>query len=438
MKHEQNIDNLFRDGLKNSGMEYKPEYWQQMETALDKRRKNLLLRRESSLMILVVLLQAWLYFIPDASSTGQLLSDLPQRERDHTTELYETHQIEKTEESPENPDEARNKPEQSQMETESFSESSSSDERQVLPAAEANPLQVEDILPAVENDKMMADVVGDESSNDSYQPRLWHSSHVKARMPEIPQRSLNFDKSVSETKSPYFSRWFWHFEPYVSYQKHSYALGSSAPAELKNQEKSLASISYGFDLRLQKSRWSILSGLGIMTLNEQLSYKSSSFTYEIDSHLRVVNWSYGNTPSGNRLILVDWQQDTLSSTEHITECTSCSAQFSFLKIPLKVQYEFPVRIFKMHFGLGLNNHILFKTQGLYSASDQVVNIDQRPGFVNQYMSSGSLELGIRAPLWGPVSYQAAYSIEKSFHSMIGDYRQIPTIQNLKIGLSVRL
>ena len=157
----------------------------------------------------------------------------------------------------------------------------------------------------------------------------------------------------------------------------------------------------------------------------------------MDSNLRVADWNYGRTGTGNTIVRLEWQKDTVQTGIDTSYCKDCRMNLQYVSVPLSLSYEYPIGKVRVFTGIGVSYNFLLKASGFYSAQNEVIGLDNSSIIKQSYLNA-NIDLGIRGDLFYGLGYFASYRYGLGINSMTGPYTQKANSNQLRLGISVRL
>ena len=210
---------------------------------------------------------------------------------------------------------------------------------------------------------------------------------------------------------------------------------------LKADEQTLNRAGYNLQFMALKNRWGIKAGIGLLQLAERTNYQSISKSYSIDTVYRLVNPNYGLSPTGNSIALIKKKLDTTTTVWNTVANPNAIAQFTYLKIPLMVNYEMGRKRFRFYFEAGLNTAIRVKQKGYYTSFENnqyhVVNLKNND-LSNSILFQSYAGFGVKYAIGKSLNMVGGYGFSKGLNSMVKGYVQKPNSQFFNLGLELKL
>lgn len=206
--------------------------------------------------------------------------------------------------------------------------------------------------------------------------------------------------------------------------------------------------SYQFDANLLlKNKFLLGTGVGLQKFSNSYEFTTSIVNYDtitqlVDSTYVLDYYIYGNPPQNTIIIdsVYSYQyvyQDNIDSTI-ISLKTNGINEVSYLRIPLNIGYVFTYKKFLMDIEANFRYNILLNTSGSYYTNNTIVNFDKNTNqmYKKSYFDT-SFKLGIHYNLWQKLYINTAVRYTpriNSIYNLPGVDKKIQTI-NTSIGLS---
>ncbi len=219
--------------------------------------------------------------------------------------------------------------------------------------------------------------------------------------------------------------------------------------KLKEQEKPLNAFSYGLNVEVRKNNWAIKSGLEMLKIQEQTNYLSTETDWLFDTSYHLIKRNYQDLENGDFAALISERIDSTGTDKEVIECPNCVANFIYINIPLALQYQIQKNRL-IYFGeAGVNIGFLKSAKGKYSNVEQVVDSTgtkylsnvmdlSSQSFIAKQLLQISGSVGVKYKLSSKLNVWGSYGYSKSIGSMFTTYEQKAQLQNLKIGLQLKL
>lgn len=252
-------------------------------------------------------------------------------------------------------------------------------------------------------------------------------------------------KNIGVLKSPY-SRWSFYVSPYLGMIQHKTVIklnGLIDENNHKTNENELQSMGYGMNISAQKNRWKFTTGFGMLSLQQKTNYNITTTEKTYIYKKKLLNRNYTISPRGKPIALIgDVIVDSTFSTSQQDVCPDCIAKFDYWSVPLQLNYQTITRGRVSYFGgLGLNIDILKKAKGLYTASANdgildVVDLDEKLVAKRLIRINGSI--GVRYGLAKSWGLWSSYSYGYGMKSMLNSYDQIPKTNTIQFGVEYKI
>ena len=252
-------------------------------------------------------------------------------------------------------------------------------------------------------------------------------------------------KNIGVLKSPY-SRWSFYVSPYLGMIQHKTVIklnGLIDENNHKTNENELQSMGYGMNISAQKNRWKFTTGFGMLSLQQKTNYNITTTEKTYIYRKKLLNRNYTISPRGKPIALIgDVIVDSTFSTSQQDVCPDCIAKFDYWSVPLQLNYQTITRGRVSYFGgLGLNIDILKKAKGLYTASANdgildVVDLDEKLVAKRLIRINGSI--GVRYGLAKSWGLWSSYSYGYGMKSMLNSYDQIPKTNTIQFGVEYKI
>lgn len=252
-------------------------------------------------------------------------------------------------------------------------------------------------------------------------------------------------KNIGVLKSPY-SRWSFYVSPYLGMIQHKTVIklnGLIDENNHKTNENELQSMGYGMNISAQKNRWKFTTGFGMLSLQQKTNYNITTTEKTYIYKKKLLNRNYTISPRGKPIALIgDVIVDSTFSTSQQDVCPDCIAKFDYWSVPLQLNYQTITRGLVSYFGgLGLNIDILKKAKGLYTASANdgildVVDLDEKLVAKRLIRINGSI--GVRYGLAKSWGLWSSYSYGYGMKSMLNSYDQIPKTNTIQFGVEYKI
>lgn len=444
MSRKNQIDELFRHGLGQKGMEFHPEYWEQMEGLIDAKKKKSL-PKLFWLIIPVIIIAPLLYFTL-GNSPGQLTDNAPVKSVSQVPVKDAPQTAPATKASI-----ARAKNvHKEQIEASSTLPSSSEISPSSSPIAKSSPNPPSFTpIEKVEETPIVSEI--QEIENPTFSSPLDPLSVSSKTFaiyppsaPKGPSKPLD-QESIKKAYRP--SPLHLYISPYIQYVLLNPRYESEIDNWKRNYEKVNNAKEYGLQLRLDYQRFSLLGGLGFKQWSEQTNYVSQLDHYTYDTSFRLIQRNYQQRPDGSYIALLEAQYDTASHyTTDTVSNPNARVDFRYITLPIQLQYTLGFGRFEYFAGAGLTFNILSSHQGQYStawkvesgkAPEMMLNNPAKL-FVNRSFIQMNMLLGMRYCLNRKLALEAQLNYQRGLSSIMKNYNQQMDAFGVKAGLNVKL
>ena len=266
--------------------------------------------------------------------------------------------------------------------------------------------------------------------------------------------SANGADSLDFLKNPTNRKFAFYVSPYagyVNYTKNT-VLPENASDEQNNLGKSNTAnaYNYGLNVGVKKGNWMLSSGLAMLSLREKTYYTESQEEYTYINAPRISNAEYTTTPRGTRVALISQEKvdsTLLSSTNQI--CEGCEVSFNYISVPLNLQYNFGKKRLCYFVEAGISASFLINAKGTYALlknankditvlpNTEIVDLNTSED-VARILLQGNAAVGAKYWLTPRWNLWTSYGYGMGLNSMLGSYEQKPTIQNVRVGVEIKL
>ncbi|MBI1221026.1 MAG: hypothetical protein GC180_00345 [Bacteroidetes bacterium] len=462
MSRNKNIDELFRDGLNDKGLEFRESYWDQMESLMDTRKKR---SWKVIIWIMVSLLilggSYWTFFrvqedqLPLAQNEA---SSKPSYASISSPDSHEAFSASLQQTSDSTPNEFTSTP----LAKPAAAKKSTSFETK-KPTKKDNDILSGSIQSL--NNKLLTDLKPDESLM---------SSALNSKMEPSPEVMLIKSKQIIQIPLIQASRFQYDFPnpmdpstilngknenknnrpPLFHYSLAAYyeigwvdnRYDPNIASWKKAHEKSQAFRQQGIQLSITKGRLSLLTGFGTRQWSSLTNYTHLETTYELDSTLRLINRNFIKRPDGSFVAQVQYQYDTLSSKQNaIAVCPDCRVNFHYITLPLMLQYEWDHSRIFYSAGAGMDFSFFNGVSGTYSAYWTQENtgpdwktLRSPSSYFSKTIMQARLNLGIGYQINSKMSLKSALVYRYTLNSMMTRYSQKPNFYSMSLGLEWRI
>lgn len=249
-------------------------------------------------------------------------------------------------------------------------------------------------------------------------------------------------------------KYSFYLSPYAGYLM--YAKSVVAPDFITDENNNLGKsetqnlYNYGLNFGIKKDNWTLSSGIGFLSLKENIFYTASSKEYEYITAPRISNSEYTTTPRGTRVALVSMQNVDSTLVESADQvCEGCEVSFNYVSVPLSLQYNFGKYKLRYFAEAGVTASFLQNAKGVYATlkdadsdfavlpSTQLVDLSTSED-VSKMLIQANAAVGVKFWLTPRWNLWSSYGYGMGLNSMLGSYEQKPTIQNVRVGVEFKL
>lgn len=206
-------------------------------------------------------------------------------------------------------------------------------------------------------------------------------------------------------------------------------------------ENTLNSHGFALNFSMKRKKITFKTGLSFLQLVENTNYVNEQIEYQYDTIYKMVNPQYGSTPNGSKLALIRRQINETQIFSYSIDNPNSRVFFTYIRIPLLVAYEFPVKKIKLITQSGLSSSILLNKRGNYTTqvnnSYKVKNTKETDD-LKQTLFHFIAGIGAECNLNKKWSIQTTYSVSMPLNSAIKSYTQKPVIQTFSFGLVCKM
>jgi len=438
----KNIDDFFKSKLDKQGMAYDDAYWQAMEHLLDKEPKKkgfFIWRYVAAFLMGIAVCIIGFILIPSHDKNRMVANPTSKSMSTQTatsTTIQDTIAL-KNENGALGPTEKDNMKvtvAKSQFARPSFNKTNDASEILIgntLAITETNKSEVQNTI-SIANEPLERLILKAWMPNHIAQFELETIAAITS-FPKFTNGTLK-QKDTNRIKRP----WVYFMAIGSEYDKYSRSENKSL---LKADEQTLNRTGYNLQFMAQKNSWGIKTGIGLLQFAERTNYQSINKSYSIDTVYRLVNPNYGLSPTGNTIALIKKQLDTTTTVWNTIANPNAIAQFTYLKIPLMVNYELGKKRFRFYIEAGLNTAILLKQKGYYTSFENnqyrvvdLKNNDLTKGVLFQSYTA----FGFKYAIGKSLNLLGGYGFSKGLNSMVKGYQQKPNTQFFNLGLALKL
>jgi hypothetical protein len=262
---------------------------------------------------------------------------------------------------------------------------------------------------------------------------------LKSEIPKITSKKTNGEDSTKiRVKNP--------FSYHVGVYGSSSAFDKIKPIgfnhDISKSEVPLSVMEYGLYGGVQSGKWLINIGVSKTYFQEQTNYESYQYNYTHDTSYTLVSSNFGTTAGGKNLGLL---KRTIESTVYDSiskiDCLDCLAKFSYINVPISVQYEVTKTGFKYFGEFGFVSSFLNDQSGLYtlSATSSELGTYYQVGSltsdkVQKVLLQASAQVGLKYECFTRYHLVGSYRYQIAFNSMMKDYNQKLKTHGVLLGL----
>lgn len=238
--------------------------------------------------------------------------------------------------------------------------------------------------------------------------------------------------------------WSFHVVPYGSYTQHKRrSLAVEHVRDLKNTEETVMQSGFGLNVMAKRKNLVFKVGVEQLRMKEKTNYVTPAMRYTYDTTLVLVKSKYTQTPRGMQVALVKNRIDSTGTEYQRVECPDCEVQFSYLNVPIGMQYEFHNGRFVYYLEFGGNIAFLSSKTGRYVLRDAPVADGNALGELGEatVINTTMLQLdggaGVKYRLYDGISLWTGYRYGLGLGSMFNSYNQKVGVQRLSAGLEFK-
>lgn len=241
------------------------------------------------------------------------------------------------------------------------------------------------------------------------------------------------------------SKWYRSVNPFISMIQYNKKVDVTDQSGYKTQEITRQSGGYGIYLFARKKRFAFKTGLASFDLKEVTNYTNTIHHWDYSSTYIVENDNYGKTRLGTPIILIREIVDSTLTTYQETAHPNSEVKFSYLTVPVQVQYEFGRKRWACFTGLGFNFSFLRSASGIYatdfmhspSGESQLSyqDISSRKN-ITQTLVDGEVNAGIKYRVTKNTALLMSYAYTQSINSMMSTYSQQVMLHQMRFGVEI--
>lgn len=469
MSQKNQIDELFRQGLGNKGLDYSPKHWEQMD-ALIKQRKNGRLKRGMWISAALLFFISLVFILNHTGKEGL------KSEKEKVSETQKSAPIiQNGTEQPlgtKNPDAPLTEEEPIENAPKPITHATT---RKGIVSSEKPPIGPKEVLHDQETEfqgplKDRGSIIQDknidgakyefEEKDLAQNPLIERVQQPSLLFPSIQSRNLVGSFSALLNKEAFMqnrsipirekgrarrlpSYRQWYVETYFNYGRVKHR-NDKAIEMWKASNEMLGSFShYGINLRVAMRRFSLKTGLGIQQWVEYTNYTRLQDQYTFDTSFQLAAREYIQRPDGSYAALLSRKIDTLSHTTSVEKvCENCPVNFRYVTVPIALYYELGRGRWLGFVETGMTFSFLSKASGTYGVewtAEQGKNAEMRLSPLNEshfskVLMHGNLMLGMKYRVHPFVSLGCRFSYQRSLQSMMTLYRQEPDFYGFGFGV----
>ena len=455
------IDEIFKDGLDKNGLEFSENYWNQMESILDKDPILKKKRKVGMLWVLAMLIGLGglgysIYSIQGnqknsiaqndqgsdikvsrivqerASSEEELISDIQIEEK----ASYENKVNAIEEEIAQSPNKSmvqafnrkqnvhENKQDQLNINTEKETNTEMVENLNFLTSRKDELSSSERVSPLDFSQVTKIDGIGIKPLETNQIP-----SYL------VP---INLQNKVLK----YHKFWSFYLLPVLELVNNKEPIYNGLESDQKSKERMENTLSYGLHLAAKKGNLAFKLGINLNEFASISNYTKEIDEYAFSSRRILVNRNFKSDGNGGFIALVENRIDsTFTGTRTEVECKDCKTKASYVSIPLSVQYELKQKRFTYFGELGFTASFLNSQKGNYITveGNQVFIKDlSNSNELNKVVYSADARIGIKYPVLRNVNLWGSYGYNFGLSSMTKTYTQKVNSNRTQIGLEFKL
>lgn len=473
------IDEIFKEGLDQKGLEYSDAQWANMENLLDESNKGAaIISKKWYLLGLVLVLGSFATYFglqkEDLPHTAQNMEKVHPKVKENALEVDKTVAIEKNDFNntlakpiknnnnssinssnsqninisvSKNNNPFKNKPSFSKNSSpqiiahnEPFNNKKESVRFNIPNLEKINENELERVKQLqIENEHTKQEKMELISSlNLERNIALAKPSLLENKWQSDLEKSLDFNLVFNGFNNP---KWTFHLSPYAENFRPN-NISFSGNLESKNREESFQNTwGYGLQLAAKKKHFVFKAGLGYQSIHQTTNYESTRTDYTYDTALRLEKRNYETDGRGKWVALIKQDIDSTAVISKQVECPNCAVRFQYLIIPLSMQYEARWKQFTIFGEVGTRASFLTGTSGVFStygpAGLSTQNLSES-GDAEKVVLAGTLQAGLKVPVAQRIQLWGSYGISKGINSRIQSYEQKDGFNMLRFGLEYRL
>lgn len=466
------IDDIFKKGLDNKGLDYSEAHWNEMETLLDKNKKGgFFYHYKWALMGLVLLASVALTY-----SVIENLENRPLAQMDTSSEAPKELEAAPNLNGTETPTitiETRNTPKPIALAKPMVIENNTETKAVKLKSYKEglkNKTLSTNSTPISRNTSMKESEV----LNYSKMPDLLKKERTKILDLQSRKEAIKFKEKGAQEEwkvpmqillaRPSFLPlniekeqaflldqnvqfkglklpWAHYLSVYTEYNM-AQATSFQGSLETKNTEEAFVNtMGYGIQWMAKKNQFAFKAGLGYHSIQQETNYSSTERKEYYDTSLQLIKRNYGMDGRGKWFGLIEETVDTTVVESSRVDCPDCKVQFQYVSVPLAAQYEAQWKSVTLFGEIGFKTSFLTNASGTYSKYSGMGLTRERLATsqdAQKVLFSTSLAAGLKVPLTYRTQLWASYGVSKNLNSRVKSYKQNDGFQSLQLGLEFRL
>ncbi len=451
MSSKNNIDEFFKNNLDEKGLDYTEDRWVAMENLLNQKKSGLFFSKKwyYAAMAFLFVLMGTLLLLNDLFNKNENVPFTEKYKPQATTDAksYGIIRIEKHATATLESSSSEKRSESSDVRggIEKTNKASADDAIEINAGPDANSgfggqAEVVNVPETLEGPV----------SEETFVPEMQNSVLVtritRVHIPEILSKNESQPENnipgihPNKFRLPLFKPEMF-VNPYINYGQFKQVAEKALTDWKKNYEDPVSYKGFGLDVRMEKNNFSLVSGLGALQLTEQTNYISQMNRFTFDTSYHLIDRNFYKLPDGKYAALLERQVDTTSvTTKDTVFCKDCLTKFTYLTIPLAVQYGYEAGKIVCFGEMGFNFAFIRKVQGLYSnrslGTDE--NNPETGRVLKEDLSKALVQFkaaaGIRYRFAPSVSLNTRIEYHRALNSMMIDYTQKPSLVGIRVGM----
>jgi hypothetical protein len=208
-------------------------------------------------------------------------------------------------------------------------------------------------------------------------------------------------------------------------------------------ETTQPSMSYGVQAYAKRGKWNLRLGINYLQLEEKINFQEESYNTSYDTSIVLVTRNFETTEHGKTTALVKKVIVGTSDTTVQTVCLNCQTRFSYIEIPVALQYEWGKSRLKYFAEAGFGVSFLKKADGFYST--ELISTDKGNEYIvkeitnadmNKRLWSTNARLGLKYKLYSNLGVYGSYGYKYYHTSAMKSYNQRPSLEVVEFGLEI--